>query len=194
MFITETIIRPVDCVVAFAIPLNKSSIRRNQRLNPIADFSKHIVWPLYQIDTINPMKFLKSGRSIGFQIKEEFSYSDLSDFFTSGKKVLILFAHWSNGRVELFDGFHCADDFLNVFPEDGRFIVDLNVCTCKELGETLGISRPNSIIKHSNLNIPSYAGAWCIFYRYFFQLLDEQKLTYLEGLQVSGKEFKNIFK
>ena len=158
------------------------------------DFSKRIVWPLYKKDTLRPMQFLRSySRISNFKIQEEFCYSDLKDFFSSNKKVLILFAHWSNDAVELFDGFFRAEQFLDVFPEDGKFIIDLNVCTCKELGETLGISRPYSIVKHSKLNIPSYAGAWCIFYRYFFQLLYERQLTYIDALNIAGTKLKDIF-
>ena len=194
MFITEQYIKPNDCLVAIATPMTKRSANRNAILHPDRDFEKHINWLLYDQDTLAPYRlFRKSANRLKVNCREEFSFSNLRDFFSKGPKVLILFAHWANDAIELFDGFYGAFDFLNVFPEDGRIIFDLNVCTCKEVGEQLGILRPYSIVKHSNENIASYAGAWFLFYSYFFELLASRPLTYIQALNITKNKFIHLF-
>lgn len=182
-------------MVGLAIPLTRKSARRNMRVNRNYDFVSQITWPIYQIDTIKCFKTLEPvTRSLKVAIIKEFEYSDWCSFFQQQKyKALILFAHWVIDSVELFDGFHKAEDFLNAFPVSAKCIVDLNVCNCTDLGLTLGVNRPNSIVKHAGADIESYPGAWFLFYSYFFTLLSGGKYSYGQALDLTKSQYKNIF-
>lgn len=195
MCIATKIIKPHDCLIGIAIPMTKKSRRKNLDAGGNKDFSKRIEWMLYKDDTILPFESLKlTMKALQVGLKEEFSFSDLQNFFKSETyKVLILVAHWVDDKVEFFDDFYSSADILHVFPKEKRVIVDLNICTCLRLAETLGINRVNSIIKHSSLNMPSYAGAWFLFYNFFFKLLSVKELIYTDALAMTADWYKNIF-
>jgi hypothetical protein len=107
--------------------------------------------------------------------------------------VIVIVAHWHNSSIQFFDSFYDVNATLDIVPAEKSIAIDLNVCTCKSLAESLGINRTFSLIKHNSFDEPSYAGAWFLFYKYFIQLISERDLTYPEALELTSDVYENIF-
>jgi hypothetical protein len=103
-------------------------------------------------------------------------------------KALILFAHNLKDKAEFYDGLYDAKTIKDCIPADKAFIFDLNACFCDNLAQLISATKINVLVKYGQCRktIPLY---WILFYEYFFELIRQQSLTYLDATQITFNKF-----
>jgi hypothetical protein len=188
--ITQQIIRPQECVLAFCVPLNYWSFKMNQLFSKKAGFTRYNYWRIYKKDTIQPSKEVFFHlEALGIQIKKQFKFRDFENFFVSPFKALILFAHWEGDGIEFYDGALSSTEILKAVPRNIEKIVDLNVCKCDLLAKMIIQQRDHILVKRLNDSL-TYPLPWLFFYECFFTMLLEGQKTYLQALDDTRMAFE----
>jgi len=186
--ISERIVRPQECVIAFAIPTSDETFKNHLRLkrdfasmyrNP-GRYREHVA-RVYQ--SVEP-----AFRKLGVQVREEVTLQQFGQLFSGEFDVVILFAHWRRGAVEFDEGFADVSSIVAEIPCDFNGLLDLCVCHPKELVIGLAQERLNLLTKFLDTKqaTPRF---WLYFYLALFTHLRDKDLTYLRGVEDVFREF-----
>ncbi|XVJ66602.1 MAG: hypothetical protein HEQ40_10750 [Lacibacter sp.] len=192
MGISEVILKPIDCILALSIPCSKKSFVKNLNSGHEIDFTKRNLLRMHEHEFVKPTKkTIKSISNKGVQIFFDFTFNDLTLVLKNEFKVLFLFAHNINDRIELYDGLYDIATIMDCMPNDKVFILDLNVCFCDNLALLIGANRTNILVKYGQVRktIPLY---WILFYEYFFELINQRQLNYFDAMQITFNKFSKI--
>lgn len=183
----ETFTKPQNCVLAFGIPTSKENFHNDLKRTD-KEFAKMFEagWARYNIEIIQVLEGLKKEyNKVGLNIVYDLTLSNFRKLFLN-YDVVILFSHWKENEIEFSDGFVNTTEILNHIPNDFNGIVDLCVCSPKELAMGIRKTKMNCVVKYTNGKaIPSF---WLHFYSVLFNYLKNNDVYYLDGLEyINGK-------
>lgn len=195
--ITNRIVKPVDCALAFGIPTTRSGFL-SDRNNPSKEFARRFDggWPQYYHEVVrNVDDVIPRLKRLGVTVMRDTSLTGFSALFAQGRfKVVILFSHWANrdgGAVEFTEGFVSAPAIVDVVPMSFVGLVDLCVCHPRSLTEALRALRPKSLVRYVDVDVIPYY--WLPFYAALFNHINNNSVTYLKALEeVIGSFFKGV--
>ena len=188
--ITEKIIKPSRCVLAFGIPTCKKDFFEDQKSDN-KDFAKLFKknWSLYYDQVIFYLEQLEQQISQpGATIIKKLTLSNFGQLLSNKKfDVVILFSHWKENSVEFYDGLQTTSKIINEVPTEFSGIIDLCVCNPKELRIALDIERPNCVVKFADKEeLPFF---WLNFYRILFKYLQQKNKNYIEAVDIILETF-----
>lgn len=184
------IVGPEDCVLAFGIPTDKAVFFADQyRKNK--DFAKRYdgVWSKYYHQFISEFEqIIPKLKNLGLRIERDLTLVKFRALFKQ-YKVVILFSHWQEDKVEFHEGLQPLDDIIEQIPTQFGGVIDLCVCHPNGLALKIRQSRPNTLTKFiPNSAIPYF---WLHFYLVLFKHLHQENKNYLSVLdEVSEAFFK----
>ena len=189
MKISEVILKPSDCILALSIPCTRKSFLKNLNSGNEIDFTKRNLLRMYEIEFLSPSK--KAINRISkkkVQLFFDFTLDDLKHVLKKEFKVLSIFAHNLNDKIELYDGLYDIATISDTMPDNKVFILDLNACFCDNLALQIGSRKTNILVKYGQFRetIPLY---WILFYEYFFELINQKQLTYFDAMQITFNNF-----
>lgn len=189
MGISNTILKPVDCILALSIPCTKESFEKNLNSGHEVDFTQRNLLSMHKIEFIKPArKSIQNISKKGVHVFFDFTFSDLKSTVQKEFKALFVFAHNVNDRIELYDGLYDIQTIIDILPDHKIFVLDLNACLCDNLAQRIAATKENIIVKYGQFRktIPLY---WIFFFEYFFELLNQQQLTYFDAMQITFNDF-----
>lgn len=189
MQISDVILKPIDCILALSIPCTKKSFVKNLNSGNDIDFTRRNLLQMHEQEFMIPSKqIIKNISNKGVKLFFDFTFNDLTQILKKEFKVLILFAHNINDKIELYDGLYDITTIKDCMPNDKVFILDLNACFCDNLALLIGARRTNILIRYGQRRktIPLY---WILFYEYLFELLNQKQLNYFDAMQITFNNF-----
>jgi hypothetical protein len=189
MQIADVILKPTDCILGLSIPCTKKSFIKNLNSGNDIDFTKRNLIRMHEQEFMKPSKqIIKNISNKGVQLFSDFTFDDLTVILKKDFKVLCLFCHNINDRIELYDGLYDIDTIKDCMPHDKVFILDLNACFCDKLALVIGATRTNVLVRYGQRRktIPLY---WILFYEYFFELLNQKQLNYFDAMKITFNNF-----
>lgn len=189
--ISQKIVKPVNCALAFGIPASKERFLERQ-LADDANFPRRFTgWGQYHhqvagnMEKLNPILAQWGVTVINHLKLDEFA----SLFSRNDLYVIILFSHFTRNSIEFDDGMACLPAIIEKIPSGFGGILDLCVCHPEELTKKLRKERPHCLVKYTHSTATPYI--WLYFYLALFKYLHDHEATYLEGLERIIYEFLN---
>ena len=185
--ISERIIKPENCAVAFGIPTSKQAFERDGS-DEVAnkEFAKlyRWAWGKFEAEIVNPFeKVVPVITGLGVEVCAEATLEDFGQLVRNERfDVVVLFSHWGDESIEFHDGFAQVPSIIEKIPSDFDRILDLSVCHPKSLVEALRRERPDCLIRHIELEKEVTPGIWMYFYLALFKHLKHSDVTYLKAL------------
>ena len=192
--LARRIVKPQDCVLACAFPTSRPAFDAHLERQERGKFASEVRnWDHYWAEVARPAaRLLPRIRKLGACVEEHVTLADFGRLFREGFTVVILMAHWRNEKstaenraasaVEFADGFAGVDEVVARIPPDAARIIDLSVCTSKEL--TLAIRRDRQgCVTRSNPVKRVTPGPWFYVYFYVICKLHRHEMTYFEVLE-----------
>ncbi|MEK6280194.1 MAG: hypothetical protein AABN95_07540 [Acidobacteriota bacterium] len=181
--ISQRIVKPENCVIAFGIPTCAPAFQRHLTLK--RDFaSNYMLLQRYSLYVISVFDKLKPALlDLGVQIQTDVTLKQFGDLFDGKFDVVILFAHWLNDQVEFDDGFADVPKIVVEIKSGFNGLLDLCVCHPRNLVAALQVERQNLLIK-SLYQERATPRLWLYFYVALFTYLRDHQATYLQALEV----------
>ncbi|MBF0607398.1 MAG: hypothetical protein SFH39_08120 [Candidatus Magnetobacterium sp. LHC-1] len=196
------IVKPHNCALAFAIPLDEDSFEQNRKV-PDREYTKKNLqdnweWCYLEVAGIYEKmetKFQQLGVNMFYNVTfKRFKYLlECGEF-----DVIILFAHFRNNEsglckpgIEFFDGFATIPEIVNAVPYDFSGILDLTVCKPETLVVKLKERNLKYLIKSGFVNLTP--AIWIDFYLLLFKYLYDNKATYVKALEETMYIFSKYF-
>ncbi len=195
--ITNEIIKPNDCVFAFGIPTSKSSFMNDPFIQE-KDFTK-----VYFGETLHEYDWIKYSEIVLGNIEDivtcfsklkvtifyDLTLNNFHDLFSNDFKVIILFSHWTETKIEFYDGLYGEREIIPIIPEDFIGFLDLCVCHPESLAIRIRELRPKCLTKYTRTK--ATPSMWLRFYETVFKCLNESDLPYQQALEKSVEIFVN---
>ena len=181
----ERPVSPDECVVVFGIPTSKTGFVRHLGQRSRHDFVPNVcpAWPAYERLVEQIELAIPRINSFGVDLRQDATLSQFAEVFFN-KRVVILFTHWANDRVEFDDGLHRIDTVAAAVPETYDGVIDLCVCHPDELVMTLRRDRPACLIKRTRSK--ARVSFWLQFYQVLFRVLTDRHVTYSEAVAITA--------
>ncbi len=193
--ISERVIKPEHCVLAFGIPLLRDDFLKDLS-NPNKNFARkfHGVWEKYYEEIVCDFEMIKPRLSeLGLALCPELTFEKFGSLFHEGFDVIILFSHWEYDAIEFYDGFVNYKDIVEKVPESFDRVLDLTVCHPEQLVVALRRERPRCLIRSKTEKrklIPHY---WLFFFLALFTHLKSCDLNYLQAVEDVIAGFRKKF-
>lgn len=195
--ITDKIIKPKQCIIAFGVPTSEEDFRQDLKAAN-KDFAKKFSyncqellhdtndpWKIYSNQFISHLTTVESSiKKSGAKVVHKLTLKEYGKLFKDNRfDVIILFSHWKQNpdAVEFHDGMSNIPNIIEQVPIHFSGIIDLCVCRPKSLRIGLDHHRPNCIVISAKHNITPYK--WLYFYDILFKYLTQNNLTYLSALE-----------
>ena len=205
--VIQHIIKPKDCVMCFGIPMTKKELEK-ANMSPERDFSNNIFGNQfkYRDEVITPFEIVeKRLKSIGLKLVMDASIEEFRSIFQEvSNKVVILFSHYNDQKIEFKEGLIPFPKVSECIPKNFQGILDFCVCHPKEWILSLEETHPNLIKRYleddteedqsNNLIKGATPSIWLYFYQYLMYYLLEHETTYSEALIQSAIDFVKRFK
>ena len=191
--VSERIIKPSDCIVAFGIPTTQEEYLDAVDDPESRDFLTNPMnrpWGKYHRDFVCHLESIAPHlEAMGTRIKYGTRLGDLKEFcYDDAIRVIVLFSHRNGGTIEFFDGMATASDILALIPMDFSGMIDLCVCNPEELYLRLKHERVDCVVKR--IEVDATPGLWLYFYHALFKVLREADTTYTHALETVVNEFR----
>jgi hypothetical protein len=193
MDLSSQIIKPQDCILAVCIPATKKSFVTNLNSGKNGDFTQRTLYRMYHLEFLKPAKgVIKAISKKGVTVLEDCTLNDFKNILQKEFKLIILFAHCIDNKVEFFDGLYDNNTVNDLLPVDKKFFFDLNVCYCDDLAMLVVATKMNVQVKYGQIRktIPLKL---ILFYEYFFELIRQKQLTYFDAMQFTNSQFIKLF-
>ena len=188
--ISERIIKPGQCALAFGIPLSRDDFD-NDREHPNKGFAKkfHGNWNWYVREFAGFFDLFRPHLiELGVKLHPALTFEKFEALFSQEFDVIILFSHWEREAIEFHDGLVEYPKIVERIPGGFDRILDLSVCHPDPLVTALRRDRPKCLIRHIKYDeegckdelIPRY---WLAFYHALFTHLSAHDLTYLDAVE-----------
>lgn len=187
--ITQKIVKPANCALAFGIPASEERFMARQ-LADDADFAKRFTgWGQYHHQIGGIMEQLCPVLTgWGVTVVHHTTLDAFAELFhREGLDVIILFSHYTQESVEFDDGMAGVPAVIEKIPAAFDGLLDLCVCHPNDLVDRLRRKRPRCVVKRTHSTATPYI--WLYFYRALFKYLHANEATYLEGLERIIYEF-----
>lgn len=186
--VLQRVVKPSNCGLVFGIPTGGDFV--SSRLSShLSAFAKSYSKLEYDDVVLKPYKatigILEKKRGFGLNVVHRATLEDFGDCFQGRFDVIILFSHWQDDRVELWDDFYSPETVADRIPASFSGLVDLCVCQPSGLPEAIKRKAPNSFVRYSERKVN--ARVWLRFYMLLFRLLAEGELTYLGAFLLAMK-------
>ena len=187
--IAQRLIKPADCVIGACIPTTRREFVRDID-DPAKEFVPKLcpVWFKYEEEVVHPFERVRGPLTAwGVQVVPGVTLKSFGELFRLRRSVVILFAHWSDDRVEFADGLKPIDRVIEAVPEEFGGILDLCVCHPEALATGMRVRRPNCLVKRTvRQAVPK---VWLYFYLALFGYLKDTDDFYMAALEAVTKEF-----
>ena len=186
--IATRIVRPSECILGFGIPTSETCFRQDLGRHD-KDFAKRFeLWTRYRSEFVSDLNTVGPQMSaLGVQVVHELTVGRFGALVNAAT-VFILFSHWNGEAVEFADGLQSTTTVAQVIPTDYAGILDLCVCRSESLASKVRSTRPKCLVRHvvGTEITPSY---WLFFMLVLFKVLQNQPMSYLDGVERVVKEF-----
>ena len=185
----DNVLKPADCLIGVAIPLMQHDFFAQQQ-DTDHEFARCCCssWAKYESEIADPFfVFQERIRKLGVKLTCNMTSEMITGLFTTSNKHITLIAHWSAGKIELFDKMVTFQDFVLKIPKDYVGIIDLCVCTPEELVNEIKSKRPNCSVRYIQETV-SIAN-WFYFYWVLFQYLQVSEGNYQDAFTKVTKTF-----
>lgn len=188
--ISERIVKPENCVIAFGIPTTREAFYNHLKLR--REFaSMYFEWSRYNHFVAAIFARVEPAlRELGVRIRTEITLSQFGQLFTGEFDVVILFAHWRQGAIEFADGLAEVSSIVPAVPREFNGLLDLCVCHPTDLVIALERTRSNLLKKYLGER-KATPRVWLNFYVALFTHLRDENVTYLKGIEDVIHEFLN---
>lgn len=184
--ISREIVKPHQCVMGFGIPTTWGAFAEvvdtlcNREFIPVYYRSN---WNRYHHDVVRHFDdVLPELAALGVTICHKLTRGMLLNFLNDrGCRVFILFTHFNENAVELFDGLTGIDDFVDLVPCQFDGILDLCVCHPASLVKRLTNKRPSCLKRYSLGKATPVI--WIYFYETLFLSLAGSDMNYGQVLR-----------
>lgn len=201
--ISEKVIKPERCAVAFGIPTSWQTFERdNTEPNGKNRFAKGFgsAWDKFGLEIIAPFqKVVPVVTKLGVNVRTDVTLAEFGQLVSNEQfDLVVLFAHWGDDAVEFHDGFACVPDMIEHIPVNFDRILDLSVCHPDSLVLALRRDRPDSLVRHIGFRDEEKQRKkvtprlWMFFYLALFKHLKHRDVTYNNALIDVIQEFKQI--
>lgn len=181
----ELPVRPGECVMVFGIPTSRSGFVRHLAHRERHDFVPKVcpAWPAYErlLDQIEPA--IAHMIELGVAVRREAPLQQLTEACRSSR-VVVLFSHWTDDRVEFDDGLQAIDEVTAAVPSMFNGVIDLCVCHPDSLVMQLRRDRPNCLVKRTRSK--ARVSYWLQFYEVLFRVLSEREIAYSDAVAVTA--------
>lgn len=189
--VSKRIIKPKDCVIGIGLPLTQKGFFEDQK-NLNKDFVRNCcsTWTKYNHEIVNETnRVFPVLTDWGLKIKYELVSSEIRQLFDN-KLVVIIFSHWKEDCIELYDGLIKIKDLVDQIPTNWNGIIDLCICHPKALVDLIDKERPKCLTRYSNRQAtPAF---WINFYLLLFKILNDNNKSYLLALEETVAIFQNF--
>jgi hypothetical protein len=190
------IVRPEDCSLAVAIPLDEWRFRAAavagsppgnfvqtwMRLNPGRSIGE--AWLEYAPYAVHAADVVLEARQMGVAVRTAASFNDWAELFGI-RSVVTLFAHLSDDDadhacVEFGDGNYKIVDLIDAIPESYNGVVDFTVCRSLAFLPVIKTARPQCTVVA--VKDPARVDYRFAIYRQVIRLLSAGTFTYPEAV------------
>ncbi|MBF0338860.1 MAG: hypothetical protein HQL05_13650 [Nitrospirae bacterium] len=189
---TRRIVKPNNCALAFAIPLDEKSFEQNRKV-PDREYIRMKFkddWNGYYIKVARIYENFKTNfQQLGVNVFYNVTFDCFKGLLEREEfDVIIPFAHFNNKESELhkpgmefFDGFATIPEIVDAVPYDFTGILDLDVCNSEPLVVKLKEKNLKYLIKSGYGEATPVV--WMGFYLMLFRYLYDNNATYIEALE-----------
>jgi hypothetical protein len=193
MDLSTQIIKPTDCILAVCIPASKKSFVANLNSGNNIDFTRLTLYQMYNSQFLKPARGLvKAISKKGATVIEDCTLSDFKNTLQKEFKVLILFAHCIDDTVEFYDGLYDLNTINDLIPVDKKFVFDLNICHCDNLAMLVVATKMYVLVRYGQIRTTNPL-KWILLYEFFFELIKQKRLTYLDAMKITNYQFIKSF-
>lgn len=186
--LADRVSRPRDCAFAVGIPTSEDGYRRSLHSPEESFVRRHGTYDRYWHEIVRPFQLLAHDvKRFGVRLVRDLTLDHFGSLCRDEDvHVVILFSHWDESGVELYDGFASTDRIIERVPDQGSAVLDLCVCHPCELVSRLHAERNAYLIYFRNIEAkPRF---WLRFYPALFRSLHRRPNNYLKAfteLQIS---------